>query len=298
MSSEDVTAARGVLRPAGQDSIEARAGSVGDPAGEARRVLLRAVRAAGGAQAYEAAPGVSFRMITSDYKAGEPFRSDTTRVRFRLHGADRYVEEAPGGTMVGYDGNRGWGWRGGALSLTPQDSAVGRFQSRWVPFWIELPFRFLDPRMHPRYAGSVGLDREMPTGMRISINREPDKKVKPSRGTVFYDVVYISEGDSTHPGDEFFAFFERKTGRFRGCNFTIKEAGMKSFQWCSWLDDFVKVGGLEVARTQTFYRLATDNMPDFSEDRSGVVRVYRKLDPALEGSLPEEIFHSPAHRGR
>lgn len=285
---------RGVVRPAGDDSTRGLPSAAGDPLAEGARVIDRAVQAAGGAEAYDAARGAGFRMVTTDYKAGAILRADTTRVRFRTHGANLYVEKAPNGTVVGCDGVRGWGWRNGAVSLTPQDSAIGRFQARWIPFWFELPFRFRGAGMNLRYSGSIGLDRGMPTEMRVKIHSQPDKKPKPTAATVLYDVVFITESDSTRPGDEFFAFFEHRTGRFRGCNFTIKEAGMKSFKWCSWLDDFVKVGGLEVARTQTFYRLATDNLPDFNADQSGVVRVYRKLEPLLDNAIPEEQFRPPA----
>jgi hypothetical protein len=130
--------------------------------------------------------------------------------------------------------------------------------------------------------------------MRLKLNTDHDHPAPPpSAGTRFYDMVFVSSSDSTRASDEYFAFFDRRSGRFRGCNFTVIAAGMKTPQWCSWFDDYQVAGGLEIPRQQTWYRLATDNLPDMSADHSGILRVYRKLDLELNPVLPDSLFGFP-----
>ena len=232
--------------------------------GKALSVIQRACGVAGGDSLYQGLRTARFRQVEANWVEEKWQPVDSSQVMFRLHGGCVFRQEKPG-QIVGCDGRQGWISSGGKVSTAFQDSLNSIFMARTIPYWFELPFRFLDSAVVKKYLGSL-----------------------PVAGLT-QDVVQLVVPNPGGESDVYCAYFDHASGRFRGYNFTAVALGKTQPEFATWFTDFRKAGALNYPSTQRFYSLTKDNLPDFTKP----LHEYRKLDVEVDPILPDTLFRVP-----
>jgi hypothetical protein len=235
----------------------------------ARAILERAAAQAGGLEAWRAARDASFLMVMRGFTNGVPGPADSSMVTFRLHGARKYREVAPDGSVLGCNGTVGWSLRDGQVSVAHQDSVMAVYQAGAIPLWFEVPFRFLDPDFSVTYLGSIDV------------------------GGTRCDVVQALErvpGRRLSQCNAYCAYFDAGTGRMLGSNLTRVELGESQPRLAAWFDEPVRAGPFTLPSVVRLHALDKSLLPNLSVP----LLEYRRESIRFGVGTPDSAFEVPA----
>jgi hypothetical protein len=230
---------------------------------EAGRVVLRAIEAHGGWEAWMRARSAEYEWEHPGKDPNGPW--DKARVKLDLHGGRVRIEQGSTGWVHVWDGREAWS----DPADIPEDIPA-RFLTRTEHYWFGLPWKLADE------------------GVRLELLEDEERG-----GRRFRRVrAAYAEGAGDTPQDWYIYYFDADTGLLGHAVFIVSYFGLEPGQtdfapaYGEW-SEYGEAGGLRIARLRRFASW-NDGKPDaFSyQDRLLDVRVSPQ-------PLPEEIFQRP-----
>jgi hypothetical protein len=230
---------------------------------EAGRVVLRAIEAHGGWEAWMNARSADYQWEYPESDPKKPWAR--ARVRLDLHGGRARIEEAASGWVHGWDGREAWSDPADAPVETP-----ARFLTRTEHYWFGLPWKLADE------------------GVRLELLEDEERG-----GRKFRRVrVTYAEGAGDTPQDWYIYYFDAETGLLGHAVFIVSYFGLEPGRadyapaYGEW-SEYVEAGGLKVASLRRFASWNDGKPGDFTyQDRLSDVRVSPQ-------PLPDGAFNRP-----